>query len=208
MVTISFAITVCDEHEELDRLLSQLSNHVRKVDEVVVQYDKDKVTDKVFSVLEGYPNLISQIVSYSLNGDFSEFKNNVKKYCSKEYVFFIDADEYFSEALLISLPEILSNNPSIEMISVPRSNKVFGMTPEHVKAWNWRVDEYARVNWPDYQNRVIKNLPNIKWINKVHEVITGYSVATEFPCVTEDWCLHHHKNIERQIKQNQLYSQL
>jgi glycosyltransferase involved in cell wall biosynthesis len=208
MATISFAITVCNEHEELNRLLSQLSDRMRKVDEVVVQYDKDRVTDEVFRVLDDYYNVISHIVSFSLNGDFSKFKNNIKSHCSKEYIFFLDADEYFSENLLTNLPHILQDNPHIDMLSVPRSNTVIGLTPDHVTSWRWRVDEFGRVNWPDYQNRIVKNNQSIVWVNKVHEVISGYSSSTNFPCETEDWCLYHPKTIERQVKQNQLYSQL
>lgn len=208
MVTISFAITVCDEHEELDRLLVQLANRLRKVDEVVVQYDDDRVTNEVFSVISKHSEIVSRLVKSRLNGDFSSFKNNLKTHCSKEYIFFIDADEYFSENLLTTLPEVLTDNPNIDMISIPRSNTVEGLTIEYVKAWNWRVDGYGRVNWPDYQNRLIKNDPSISWTNKVHEVIVGHKESSLFPCDNEDWCLYHPKKIERQVKQNELYSKL
>ncbi len=208
MVTISFAITVCNEHEELDRLLSQLAYRIRKVDEVVVQYDSNRITDEVFLVFDKYSEIVSKVIKYELNGDFSSFKNNLKKYCSKEYIFFIDADEYFSENLLTTLPEVLTDNPNIEMISIPRSNTVEGLTEDHVRTWNWRVDEQGRVNWPDYQNGLIKNDPSISWTNKVHEVIVGHKESSLFPCDNEDWCLYHPKTIERQVKQNELYSTL
>lgn len=208
MVSISFAITVCNEHEELDRLLSQLAYRLRKVDEAVVQYDSSKVTDEVFSVINKYPEIVSKIIKSELDGDFSSFKNNLKKYCAKEYIFFIDADEYFSENLLTSIPDVLTDNPNIDMISIPRSNIVTGLTEEYVKKWGWRVDQHGRVNWPDYQNRLIRNIPSINWANQVHEIIVGHKESSLFPCDSEDWCLYHPKTIDRQVRQNDYYSTL
>ena len=49
---ISYAITVCNEHDELDRLLLVLVNIIRKEDEIVVQCDKDNTTPEVYKVLE------------------------------------------------------------------------------------------------------------------------------------------------------------
>ena len=34
---------------------------------------------------------------FDLNGDFASFKNNGKSYCTKEWIFQIDADETLSE---------------------------------------------------------------------------------------------------------------
>lgn len=208
MATISFAITVCDEHEELSRLLSQLSNRLRRVDEIVVQYDQSRVTDKVFEVLDEYSTVVSKIVAHSLNSDFSAYKNNLKIHCSKEYIFFVDADEYFSDNLLENLHVVLQDNRELDLLSVPRSNTVQGLSDSHITMWNWRVDENGRVNWPDYQNRVIRNSSSILWTNKVHEVIVGHKTSAHFPSENEDWCLYHPKTIERQIKQNNYYAKL
>ncbi len=37
MATISYAITACNEHVELDRLLEMLTNSIRPEDEIVIQ---------------------------------------------------------------------------------------------------------------------------------------------------------------------------
>ena len=39
MPSISYAITACNEHVELERLLEQLDNNIRDTDEVVIQLD-------------------------------------------------------------------------------------------------------------------------------------------------------------------------
>jgi glycosyltransferase involved in cell wall biosynthesis len=140
---------------------------------------------------------------YPLNGDFASFKNHLKKFCTKDYIFQIDADEYLSEELLLSLPEILELNPEVELYAVPRINTVEGLTQEHIQKWGWNVNENGWVNYPDYQTRILKNIPEINWINKVHERLVGAKNTVLLP---EGYDLIHPKTIEKQEKQNQLYS--
>jgi len=53
MPSISYAITACNEHVELDRLLSQLTEHIRPEDEIVVQMDIT-ATEEVKAVVNKY----------------------------------------------------------------------------------------------------------------------------------------------------------
>ena len=53
---ISYAITVCNEHKEIERLLTFLFEHKRKEDQVIVQMDKDSMTDEVINVCERFEN--------------------------------------------------------------------------------------------------------------------------------------------------------
>jgi len=199
MPSISYAITACNEHVELERLLSQLTEHIRPEDEIVVQMDIT-ATDEVKAVVNKY-----KLMNYfhPLNKDFATFKNNLKGLCTKDYIFQIDADEYLSEELLVYLPAILEDNSNVEMFSIPRINTVEGLTQEHIRQWGWRVDERGWVNYPDYQNRILKNKPEIHWVNKVHEKIVGAMVTTEIPPGLD---LIHPKTIERQEKQNNYYN--
>mgnify|MGYP003327228757 CR=1 FL=1 len=48
---ISYAIPVCNEHKELERLLDFLELNLRKEDEVVVQCDKGNTTSEVYKVI-------------------------------------------------------------------------------------------------------------------------------------------------------------
>ena len=63
------------------------------------------------------------------------------------------------------------------------------------------------INWCDYQRRIYKNNPNIKWINKVHETLIGYQKWAVIP-LEDDWCLLHSKNIKKQEEQNNYYNTL
>ena len=204
MTSISYAITACNEHVELERLFTQLEDNIHPEDEVIIQIDTT-ATSEVKALCLDYMGKNWYVVEFGLNSDFASFKNNLKNYCTKDYIFQIDADEYLSEQLIISLPEILELNPEIELYAVPRINTVKGLTQEHIQKWGWSVNKNGWVNYPDYQTRILKNIPEIKWINKVHERLIGAKNGSHLP---EGYDLIHPKTIERQEKQNQFYNTL
>ena len=106
-----------------------------------------------------------------------------------------------------TLEWLINNNPGTDIFWVPRINTVKGLTPEHIQKWGWVVDNDGKVNFPDYQCRILKNVKRIKWKNKVHEVLTGHKTESQLPA-NEEFCIHHPKSIERQEKQNALYQTL
>ena len=209
---ISYAIPVCNEHVELERLLSFLVKHIDENDEIVVQCDKGNTTPEVYKVLDSFKAPVGledplKVIEFSLNGHFSNFKNNLKEHCTGDWIFQIDADELPHEFLVTNLKELLKLNTNTEMLLVPRVNTVEGLTQEHVNKWRWNVNEKGWVNWPDYQTRIIQNSSKIKWQNKVHEQIVGASTKGALP-MEEEWCLYHPKNIKRQETQNNFYDSL
>ena len=205
---ISYAITVCNELKELTSLINFLLVRVDSEDQIVIQYDTDSVTKEVVDYLNIIGNIQKQIkvISFSLNKDFASFKNNFKSHCEGDYIFQIDADEEPSEILLERLKQILTVN-EVDIIFVPRVNTVKGLTEKHIQQWGWRVNETGWVNWPDYQTRIYKNTDEVEWFGKVHERISGYTTFTNFPA-DENYSLYHHKEIEKQEKQNKFYDNI
>lgn len=63
------------------------------------------------------------------------------------------------------------------------------------------------IAWPDYQMRLYKNDPNIKWINNVHEQLIGYKKYGMLP-QEPTLAIQHFKDIERQEYQNNFYKTL
>lgn len=204
-MTISYAITVCNEIKELTKLLNFLQLRIRKEDEIVIQYDESSVTNEVkeYVTLMDSMHDNHKVIGYPLNKDFASFKNNLKSNCSKDYIFQIDADEIPNEYLVDYLPQVLKENP-VDIVFVPRVNTVEGLTDTHIQKWGWKVNEKGWVNWPDYQTRIYKNTEDVTWMNKVHERITGYDTFSNFPA-QEEWCLYHPKQIDRQEQQNEFY---
>jgi glycosyltransferase involved in cell wall biosynthesis len=209
-MTISYAIPVCNEWKEIQYLLDYLFKHKREQDEIVVQCDKGNTTQDVYAVLQEFSTYHSvglKVVEFPLNGDFATFKNNLKAHCSGDYIFQIDADEYPDEYLMSMIEPIITLNEKTDIFWVPRINKVTGLTAEHITKWGWRVGYDGKVNFPDYQCRIMKNVKRIKWKNKVHEVLTGHKTESQLPA-NDEFCLIHIKDIERQEKQNEFYNTL
>ena len=202
---ISYAIPVCNEYREIEYLLEYLTKYKRDQDEIVIQCDKGNTTLEVYKVLEQYPDI--KVIEFSLNGNFASFKNNLKDNCTGDYIFQIDADEYPEEYLMQTLEWLINNNPGTDIFWVPRINTVKGLTTEHIDKWRWNVDNQGRINFPDYQCRILKNVKRIKWKNKVHEVLMGHKTESQLPA-NDEFCIHHPKSIERQEQQNALYETL
>jgi len=202
--SISYAITASTEEEELPRLLILLQKYTRDVDEIVVQFDNGSAPP---SFIENTRHEFKdvKIIHYSLDNHFGNFKNNLKENCVKDYIFQIDADELPHKELLKALPEILEANPETGLFHLPRINTVNGITDEHIRKWKWNLNEKGWVQWPDWQPRLFKNLPHIKWELAVHETVVNYGAGSFFP-ESEEFCLYHPKTIERQEEQNKFYS--
>ena len=202
---ISYGITVHNEAEELKRLLNTLTDKIDKEDEIVICIDGDDV--KVESVVGEYLSENKAVVyKRKLDGDFASQKNSVIENSKGDYVFHIDADEYPSDGLLEYVKPILEAN-DIDLIWVPRVNTVDGITEQHIQQWGWRVSEAGWVNYPDYQSRIFKNSPEIRWKSKVHERIFGAQTFSHLP-PNETLSLYHPKTIDKQEEQNNFYSKL
>tara|TARA_R100000030_G_scaffold15829_1_gene10493 strand:+ start:74 stop:697 length:624 start_codon:yes stop_codon:yes gene_type:complete len=205
---ISYAITVCNEFVEIQNLVSFLLKHKRHEDEIVILYDIANGEEGIEEYLRAKSvNCEIAWMPGEFEGHFADWKNKLNKMCSGDYIFQIDADEIPNEALIKSLHLILQGNPTVDILRVPRVNTVEGLTDKHIKEWNWNVDDKGWINWPDYQWRIYKNKPEIKWIKKVHEKLDGYKTFALLPA-EEASALYHHKEIKRQEKQNEYYETL
>ena len=210
-MSISFAITAYNEHEELQVLLNQLEQIAKSDDEIVIQLDS-KATPEVLSLVDQFINkdfafTVKKCV-FDLNNHFADFKNNLKSYCTKDWVFQIDADETLSETFSRVIHEVLDANDGIDLIAVPRVNIVKGLEQNDIIQWHWQVNSQGWVNWPDPQHRIFRNKPEVKWANKVHEVIVGWKTYAELPSEDDSYALYHIKDIDRQRKQNEFYSKI
>ena len=201
---LSYAITVCNEFVEIQRLLPFLIEHKRKEDEIVVLFDKQGGTAEVWSYLQKLP---IKVEAKSFKKHFADWKNYLTSMCGGDYIFQIDADEIPNLILMKHIPEVIKSNEGVDVVLVPRVNTVDGLTQDHITKWRWNVNEKGWVNWPDYQWRIYRNSDDIKWVNKVNEKLEGFKQYAGLPA-EEHYALHHPKDIERQEKQNAYYDTL
>lgn len=209
MITISYAITVCNELDEIKTLLPFLYGRKRKHDEIVILQDISKNDPELTTYLEGYAANSSDVRLFQqkFKNHFGEWKNLLTDFCKNNFIFQIDADEVPHKDLIETLPLLLEQNKNVEVLLVPRVNTVAGLTNEHIAKWNWSVNEKGWVNWPDYQWRIYKNTIDIRWINKVHERLKGFKQYATLP-MEEEFALYHPKEIKRQERQNEYYDTL
>ena len=204
---ISYAITVCNEMEEIKRLIPFLLERKRIQDEIVILFDEKNGNKEILDFLLPYnikPN-VQTWRSLEWNDNFADWKNLLNGYCSGDYIFQIDADEMISEYMINNLHQILEMNPDVDLIFVPRINTVEGITGNHINMWRWNLNEKGYINFPDRQGRIYRK--GMKWYSKVHERIIGGSKFASLPD-DEVYCIQHHKTIERQEKQNKFYNSI
>jgi len=207
MINLVYGITVSTEIKEVKRLVDFLRTHT--TDKIVVQIDSTKNYNEVVDALNNLDNSDLNINLKEFNNDFSDFKNKMNRICFEEenadYILQLDADEMISEYLIKNIKEIIEMNLDVDLYYFPRINTVDGITKEHIKKWRWNLDNKSRINFPDYQGRLYKS--HLNWSGKVHEKIVGGKNYSLLP-LEDEYCIYHHKNIDRQEKQNQFYNTL
>ena len=74
-MNVSYAIPVCNEHKEIEKLLSFLVKHIDEDDEIIVQCDQGNTTPEVYEVLSQYKAPVGlidpiKVIEFPLNGHF------------------------------------------------------------------------------------------------------------------------------------------
>jgi len=205
-VKISYSILVHNEDETFEKLLHRLIEYKQPQDEIVVLDDYSD-NEKTKTILDYYSSTCDiKLDSRNLAGDFATQKNYLKNMCSGDYSFNLDADEMISHWFMKEIHQILEGN-EVDLIYTPRINTVKGITEQHVRAWGWVLNEKGWINYPDWQGRIFRNRPNIRWERPVHEMITGFQTYAHLP-MEQKYSIVHPKTIDKQMKQNQKYSEI
>lgn len=204
---LSYLITSHNETDSLNKLLSKLLSFKKDNHEIILldDYSDNKET---LNVIEKYKDKIN-FYQKKLERDYGAHKNYGISLCKGNWIFQIDADECPTDLLLENINEILESNDSNEAIWLPRLNYFQGVTQEDIITWGWNYNE-GMINFPDYQSRLYKNLPHIRYERRLHEKVEGYKSYVFMPA-QKDIALVHEKTIEKQrqtnIKYNQLFTQ-
>ena len=204
---ISYSILTHNETDSLMKLIDFLVEHKDDEDEIVIldDYSDNEDTKKILDATVSIYDI--KFEQRHLFKNFAGQKNYLRKMCSGDYIFNIDADEMPNKYIIQNIKIILESNPTIDLYLVPRVNTVEGITEEHIRKWNWKVNNKGWVNWPDWQGRIWKNRPNIRWEKEVHEILEGYREYSFLPD-EEKFCFYHHKTIEKQEGQNEFYKDI
>ena len=203
---ISYSILVHNETKTLEKLLQSLITYKQPQDEIVVldDYSDDAKTEAILDYYSSAEGVIFE--QRNLVGDYGTQKNYLKGMCSGDYSFNLDADEMITHWFMKDIHQILEGN-EVDLIFVPRINTVEGITEQHVRSWGWSINEKGWINYPDWQGRIFRNRPNIRWEKPVHEQLTGFQTYAHLP-QEQKYSIVHQKTIERQELQNKKYSEI
>lgn len=198
---LSYLITTHNETDSLDKLLSKLVSSLKPNQEIVV-IDDHSTNPKTLEVFEKYSNHI-QLRLHRLNNNYGAQKNFGIDSCNGEWIFQLDGDEYPTDLLLQHIELLIKQNDNNDVIWLPRCNYFSGVTQADIDMWGWRMIE-DMVNFPDYQSRLYKRKPNIRYKKRLHERVEGYDSYTIIP-PQKDYAIVHEKTIEKQRESNDRY---
>ena len=202
---ISYSILVHNETDTLEKLLEFLVKFKQPQDEIVV-LDDYSTEEKTKAILDYYSSAEGIVLDQrNLLHDFASQKNYLKNMCTGDYSFNLDADETVSHWFMKDIHDILEGN-EVDLIYVPRINTVEGITEEHCRMYGYQVNERGWINYPDWQGRIFRNRPNIRWEKPVHEQIVGFQTYAHLP-IEQKYSIVHSKTIERQVEQNKFYNE-
>lgn len=209
---ISYCITVYKEKDCIQNLLDKIHNCKTQDEEIVVVQTYKDIAEKpedFFLEIQDIVNSYSDVLyyTYHFQNNFADLKNYLNSFANKNYIFNLDADEDYPTEGFPIIRELIQKNPNYDLLYLPRINTVSGLTEEDIKQWNWKVDEKGWINWPDYQPRLFKNSPEIKWQGGVHEQILGYSNMAVISPISSIAIIHK-KDIQKQREQNKLYDNI
>jgi len=137
-ISISYAITVCNELEEIKILLPFLYKNKKPQDEIVVLLDKPKASTELIDLLYRYSSADHIILREStFMGHFADWKNELTSMCKGNYIYQIDADEMVDPIIFDNLHWILKMNSEVDIFLVPRINIVNNLGLSWMKKWGW-----------------------------------------------------------------------
>jgi hypothetical protein len=155
--TISAGAILSPDEPELENFMKNIPGWIN---EIVLIWDCGK--NDPFPELEKYHDSKIINVRHPLNSDFSAQRNCMLKNCSGDWVIYLDADERLDEEGWEQIRRI----PSFQ-----------GCDNWYLPRMTFYPDlKHCRVGyglWPDLQLRFFKNTGNLKFINKIHERLTG-----------------------------------
>ena len=118
MVKISVIIPVYNVEKYLKECLDSVINQTLKDIEIICVNDGS--TDNSLNILENYAKKDNRIIVISQkNKGLSGARNTGLKYCSGEYVSFIDSDDYVSKDLFeLTYNNAISNNSDLVIFKI------------------------------------------------------------------------------------------
>lgn len=198
---ISFAFLTHNEKIEFAWLMEALAPVLTPENELVIldDYSDQDMVD----LLRRHASLFAQ---RPLNRNFGAQRNHLKGMCSGRYIVTLDPDEMPDPHLLEVLPQIvmIMERDGLDIVEVPRlSRPVATDGPVDARTLTYSQAELEACA-PAYQARILRNIPKIRYINRVHERLIGVRRAGRLPMQLR-YALYHVTSERRRAESRRFY---
>ncbi len=182
MVSISLCMIVKNEEDVIGRCLGSVKNLVDEINII-----DTGSTDQTKNIVMDYTN---RIYDFKWVDDFAAARNFALEHATKDYIFWLDADDVLLEKDQEKLASLKNNLDSeIDVVTMD---------------YHLAFDEYKNVTFSVRRNRLVKRERNFRWIGAVHEYLeVGGNIFTSNIAVTHHK-LHHDSDRNLQIYENRL----
>ncbi|MBU5211736.1 glycosyltransferase [Bacillus sp. Gen3] len=152
MITISLCMIVKNEEDVLARCLDSVKDIVDEINIV-----DTGSTDRTVEIAKKYTD---RVFFFKWTGNFADARNESFKYATKDYIFFVDADDVLLEEDQLKLIELKKSlDPSVDSVSM---------------FYDAGTDEYGNVTLRYRRNRLIKRERNFQWQGDCHNYLEVY----------------------------------
>ena len=201
---LSYLVTCHNETDSLEKLLSKLVQYKKDKHEIVLLDDYSD-NQKTLEIIQKYKNKVT-FAQHKLDKNYGAHKNFGIDQCKGQWVFQLDADEVPTDGLLENIDLIIESNSSSEVLWLPRLNYFLGVTEQDISMWGWKLHD-GMINFPDYQSRIYRNSPHIRYQRRLHEKVEGFKSYVFIP-PQKEYAIIHEKTIEKQRQTNINYNKL
>jgi len=185
MITLSLAMIVKNEEAVLARCLDSIK-HI--VDEMII-VDTGS-TDQTVEIAKKYT---ADVHYFEWIDDFAAARNDAFSKATKDYIMWLDADDYLTEDDQQKLLALKENfDPTIDVALLK---------------YNLAFDEFGNITMSNYRERIMKRERNFQWSEPVHECITPIGNVQQFEIAVthgDKNRTHSNRNIEIYEKQTEL----
>lgn len=163
LISISLCMIVKNEEDVLERCLKSVEDIV---DEIII-VDTGS-TDKTKDIARKFTQ---NVFDFEWKDDFAAARNFSFSKASKDYIFWMDADDVLLE----------EDRKKFKKLKETLSNNVDSVTMKY----NIGFDEYGNVTFSCRRNRLVKRKNNFKWHGEVHEYLqVSGNIMNSSICVT------------------------
>ena len=172
MVKISACVIVKNEENNIIKWL----NCMEKLADEMIVVD----TGSIDNTIEIAKKNGAQVFNFKWNNDFSSAKNFAIDQSTGDWIVFLDADEYFAEESIIFVRKFIEEQDS--------NDKIDAMICEII---NINPDANNRIISSFYNLRIFRNKPYLRYINKVHEMISKKNGALNLLKLSKEVQIYH-----------------